>query len=130
MENVKRVIGMLLILISFVIGVHFVIQSVYDSGDVWFILDFVMLATVVLVLIVSYARKRAYDAENDGLRTAGSNPALTASWKIGWRVLAKSTPFSNWRCAFEKNRTDFKGGRPTVSSRCTPGSTRSARWWS
>ena len=66
MEGIKKPIGWLLIAISVVVGVQYVFQGTYDSGDVWFILDFVILAGAVISLIVNYHRKRSFDGDNDG----------------------------------------------------------------
>ncbi len=62
----NKLAGWLLILISVVIGVQYSLQAAYDSGDVWYILDFVILAGVAISLIANYLRKRALDAQNDG----------------------------------------------------------------
>ena len=65
MEGIKKPVGWLLIAISVVIGVQYVFQAAYDSGDVWFILDFAILAGAVISLIVNYMRKRAFDSGDD-----------------------------------------------------------------
>ena len=66
MEGIKKLVGWLLVAISVVIGAQYVFQAAYDSGDVWFILDFAILAGAVISLIVNYIRKRSFDADNDG----------------------------------------------------------------
>ena len=65
MEGIKKPVGWLLVAISVVIGVQYVFQAAYDSGDVWFILDFAILAGAVISLIVNYMRKRAFDSGDD-----------------------------------------------------------------
>ncbi len=40
----------------------------------------------------------------------GKDKKFEFALKIGWRALAEGEPtktFPNWRCTFEKNRTDF-----------------------
>ena len=66
MEAIRKPLGWLLIAISTVIGVQYVFQAAYASGDVWYILDFAILAAAAISLIVNYIRKRSYDADNDG----------------------------------------------------------------
>ena len=66
MEAIRRPLGWLLVAISVVIGVQYVFQAAYDSGDVWFILDFAILVGAVISLIVNYMRKRAFDSGDDG----------------------------------------------------------------
>ena len=66
MEAIKKPVGWLLIAISVVIGVQYVFQAAYDSAEVWFILDFAILAGAAISLILNYVRKRAFDADNDG----------------------------------------------------------------
>ena len=66
MEAIKKPVGWLLIAISVVIGVQYVFQAAYDSAEVWFILDFAILASAAISLILNYVRKRTFDADNDG----------------------------------------------------------------
>jgi len=41
----------------------------------------------------------------------GKGKTVRFEAKTGWRVLAKSRGFRNWRCALGKIRTDFAGRR-------------------
>ena len=66
MDGIKRIIGMLQILVSIVVAVQFIAWRLYDSGAVWEIVDYVMLVSIALAFYFNLERKRKSDASGDG----------------------------------------------------------------
>ncbi len=64
MEGLRRIIGVFHILVSLVVAVQFIAWRLYDSGDVWAILDYVMLVAIALAFYFNLERKS--DASIDG----------------------------------------------------------------
>ena len=62
MDGIKRIIGALLILVSLVIAVQFIAWRLYDSGDVWAIVNYISLVTIAVAFYFNLERKRKSDA--------------------------------------------------------------------
>ncbi len=65
MDGIKRIIGVLLILVSIVIAVQFIAWRLYDSGDVWRVVNYVSLVAIVLAFYFNLERKRNHDASGE-----------------------------------------------------------------
>ena len=65
MEGLRRIIGVFHILVSLVVAVQFIAWRLYDSGDVWTILNYVMLVAIALAFYFNLERKRKHDASGD-----------------------------------------------------------------
>ena len=61
MDGIKRMIGVVYILVSLVVAVQFLAWRLYDSGDVWAIVDYVMLVAIALAFYFNWERKRKSD---------------------------------------------------------------------
>ena len=66
MEGLRRIIGVFHILVSLVVAVQFIAWRLYDSGDVWAIVDYVTLVAILLAFYFNWERKRRSDASGDG----------------------------------------------------------------
>ena len=65
MAGIRRIIGAGQILVSLVVAVQFIMWRLYDSGEVWAILDYVMLVAIALAFYFNLERKRKSDASGD-----------------------------------------------------------------
>ena len=65
MAAIRRIVGAGLILVSLVVAVQFIMWRLYDSGEVWAILDYVMLVAIALAFYFNLERKRKSDASGD-----------------------------------------------------------------
>ncbi len=66
MDGIKRIIGALLILISIVIAVQFIAWRLYDSGDVWTVVNYISLVSIAVAFYFNLDRKRKNEASGDG----------------------------------------------------------------
>ena len=62
MAGIRRIIGAAQVLVSLVVAVQFIMWRLYDSGDVWAIVDYVMLVAIALAFYFNLERKRKHDA--------------------------------------------------------------------
>ena len=65
MAGIRRIIGAAQVLVSLVVAVQFIMWRLYDSGDVWAIVDYVMLVAILLAFYFNWERKRKHDASGD-----------------------------------------------------------------
>ena len=65
MQALRRTIGVAQILVSLVVAVQFIAWRLYDSGDVWAILDYVMFVAILLAFYFNLERKRKSDASGE-----------------------------------------------------------------
>ena len=65
MQALRRIIGVAQILVSLVVAVQFIAWRLYDSGDVWAILDYVMFVAILLAFYFNLERKRKSDASGE-----------------------------------------------------------------
>lgn len=65
MAGIKRIIGVLLILVSLVIAVQFIAWRLYDSGAVWEVVNYISLVSIALAFYFNLERKRASDGSGD-----------------------------------------------------------------
>ena len=65
MQALRRIIGVAQILVSLVVAVQFIAWRLYESGDVWAILDYVMFVAILLAFYFNLERKRRSDASGD-----------------------------------------------------------------
>ena len=65
MAGIRRIIGAAQILVSLVVAVQFIMWRLYDSGEVWAIVDYVMLVAIALAFYFNLERKRKHDASGD-----------------------------------------------------------------
>ena len=65
MAGIRRIIGAAQILVSLVVAVQFIMWRLYDSGEVWAIVDYVMLVAIALAFYFNLERKRKHDASDD-----------------------------------------------------------------
>ena len=65
MAAIRRIIGAGQILVSLVVAVQFIMWRLYDSGEVWAIVDYVMLVAIALAFYFNLERKRKHDASDD-----------------------------------------------------------------
>ena len=65
MAGIRRIIGAAQILVSLVVAVQFIAWRLYDSGDVWAILDYVMFVAILLAFYFNLERKRKSDASGE-----------------------------------------------------------------
>ena len=65
MAGIRRIIGAAQVLVSLVVAVQFIMWRLYDSGEVWAILDYVMLVAIALAFYFNLERKRKSDASGD-----------------------------------------------------------------
>ena len=65
MAGIRRIIGAAQILVSLVVAVQFIMWRLYDSGEVWAIVDYVMLVAILLAFYFNWERKRKSDASGD-----------------------------------------------------------------
>ena len=65
MQALRRIIGVAQILVSLVVAVQFIAWRLYESGDVWAILDYVMLVAILLAFYFNLERKRKSDASGE-----------------------------------------------------------------
>lgn len=66
MDGIKRIIGALLILFSIVIAVQFIAWRLYDSGDVWTVVNYISLVAIALAFYFNLERKRKNETSGDG----------------------------------------------------------------
>ncbi len=66
MDGIKRIIGVLLILVSIVIAVQFIAWRLYDSGAVWAIVNYISLVSIAVAFYFNLRRKFENDASGDG----------------------------------------------------------------
>ncbi len=63
----KRIVGWALVLFGVVLGVQFALWFAYDASfDVWNVVNYFTAIVTIFALVVSFIRKRAFDADNDG----------------------------------------------------------------
>ena len=72
MQALRRIIGVAQILVSLVVAVQFIAWRLYESGDVWAILDYVMFVAILLAFYFNLERKRKSDASGESGASAGS----------------------------------------------------------
>ena len=65
MDGVRRIIGALMILVSIVVGVQFIAWRLYDSGDVWGIVNYISLVTIALAFYFNWDRKYKQEASGE-----------------------------------------------------------------
>ena len=65
MQALRRTIGVAQILVSLVVAVQFIAWRLYDSGDVWAILDYIMFVAILLAFYFNLERKRKSDASGE-----------------------------------------------------------------
>ena len=65
MDRIKRIIGALLVLVSLVIAVQFIAWRLYDSGDVWTVVNYISLVAIALAFYFNWERKRKHDASGE-----------------------------------------------------------------
>ena len=65
MAGIRRIIGAAQVLVSLVVAVQFIMWRLYDSGEVWAIVDYVMLVAILLAFYFNWERKRKSDASGD-----------------------------------------------------------------
>ncbi|MXX93984.1 MAG: hypothetical protein F4Y63_11195 [Chloroflexi bacterium] len=65
MDGIKRIIGALLILFSIVIAVQFIAWRLYDSGDVWTVVNYISLVAIALAFYFNLERKRKNETSGD-----------------------------------------------------------------
>lgn len=67
MEVVRKTMGMYLVMLAMAVAMWFIMNSMFldvlDTGDVWFVLDILMLIGLVAGLAFNLHRKRIMDAE-------------------------------------------------------------------
>lgn len=66
MAGIRRIIGALLILVSIVIAVQFIAWRLYDSEDVWAIVNYISLVSIALAFYFNLNRKLKNEASGDG----------------------------------------------------------------
>ena len=66
MDGIKRIIGALLILFSIVIAVQFIAWRLYDSGDVWTVVNYISLVAIALAFYFNLERKRKNETSGNG----------------------------------------------------------------
>ena len=66
MAAIRRILGVVHILVAILIGVQFVAWRLYDSGTVWGVVNYISLVAIVLALYFNWERKRKHDASSDG----------------------------------------------------------------
>ncbi len=66
MDGIRRIIGALLILFSIVIAVQFIAWRLYDSGDVWTVVNYISLVAIALAFYFNLERKRKNETSDDG----------------------------------------------------------------
>ena len=65
MDRIKRIIGALLVLVSLVIAMQFIAWRLYDSGDVWTVVNYISLVAIALAFYFNWERKRKHDASGE-----------------------------------------------------------------
>ena len=66
MDGIKRIIGVVYVLVSIVVAVQFIAWRLYDSGAVWEIVNYVSLVAIALAFYFNLDRKRKSDGSSDG----------------------------------------------------------------
>ena len=66
MDVLRRILGVVHILVAIIVGVQFVAWRLYDSGAVWDVLNIIMLVAIALALYFNWERKRNHDGSSDG----------------------------------------------------------------
>ena len=61
MDGIKRIIGVVYILVSIVVAVQFIAWRLYDSGAVWEIVNYISLVAILLAFYFNWERKRRSD---------------------------------------------------------------------
>ena len=66
MKDLKRLIGVVLIVIAAIVGIHTVIEPVYHTGDdassAWIWINYLSAISIIVGLIFGYIRMRRADA--------------------------------------------------------------------
>ncbi len=65
MDGIRRIIGVVHILVSLVVAVQFIAWRLYDSGDVWYVVNYISLVAIVLAFYFNWERKRKHDASSE-----------------------------------------------------------------
>ena len=65
MDGLRRIIGALLILVSIVVAVQFIAWRLYDSGDVWEIVNYISLVAIALAFYFNLERKRKNETSGE-----------------------------------------------------------------
>lgn len=65
MNVVRRIIGAVHVLVSLVIAAQFIAWRLYDSGDVWAVVNYVSLVAIALAFYFNWERKRKHDASGE-----------------------------------------------------------------
>ncbi len=65
MDGIRRIIGVVHILVSLVIAVQFIAWRLYDSGDVWYVVNYISLVAIALAFYFNLERKRNHDASSE-----------------------------------------------------------------
>ena len=65
MAGIRRIIGALLILVSIVIAAQFIAWRLYDSGDVWTIVNIISLVSIAVAFYFNLVRKFANDRSGE-----------------------------------------------------------------
>ena len=65
MDGLRRIIGALLILVSIVVAVQFIAWRLYDSGDVWAIVNYISLVAIALAFYFNLERKRKNETSGE-----------------------------------------------------------------
>ena len=73
MEMLRKIIGILLIVVAAAVAIHTVVEPLYHASSdaqpyapLWNILDPIMAVAIVLTVIFGYIRKRDSDASDEG----------------------------------------------------------------
>lgn len=65
MAGIRRIIGAALILVSLVVAVQFIAWRLYDSGDVWTIVNYISLVAIALAFYFNWERKYKNEASGE-----------------------------------------------------------------
>lgn len=102
MKQVNQILAALLILMSILVGVHWIASPLYDNSSgaypVWVILNFPMAALIIVCLITNTLRKRRLSTEaSDGAVTRNY---LETNVKFYASLVLTLWFFWNWFYAF------------------------------
>lgn len=65
MAGFRRIIGVVHILVSLLIAVQFIAWRLYDSGEVWGVVNYISLVAIALAFYFNWERKRNSDASGE-----------------------------------------------------------------
>lgn len=65
MDGMRRIIGAVHVLVSLVVAVQFIAWRLYDSGDVWSVVNYISLVAIALAFYFNWERKRKHDASGE-----------------------------------------------------------------